>query len=124
MTSEIVSLLLHHHPGLLLPSPPMDEETTAARRIAAMPASALTHLVRWSLSNSIRHTAQIGSLPTCSIQVAEQEHDSYELLLLFDVKKKIIFFFSLLLLLFHTIKSGCLQSVSDQRFFYAFVVCL
>ena len=72
----------------------------------------------------IRHTAQIGSLPTCSIQVAEQEHDSYELLLLFDVKKKIIFFFSLLLLLFHTIKSGCLQSVSDQRFFYAFVVCL
>ena len=24
----------------------------------------LTHLVRWSLSNSIRHTTQIGSLPT------------------------------------------------------------
>ena len=78
----------------------MDEETTAARRIAAMPASALTHLVRWSLSNSIRHTAQIGSLPTCSIQVAEQEHDSYELLLLFDVKKKIIFFFSLFFFFF------------------------
>ena len=118
-------------PGLLLLLPPLLDEETDGRSMTTVAASALnhrrrratqsplTHLVRWSLSKAfviqpkldLYLHAPLFKLQSSMIHISIYIHD--ELLLLFAVKKKRLYFFSLLLS--HTIKSGCLQSVSDQR---------